>query len=98
MHRLGVYRIRLPKQIFLRTPGSRSLRCDVTDGGGDGDGEGHFTRFVSRTLIHQMCICQRISPLLKTPAGPEKNALSLNPGSIQIIYKIVFNKGQGFSF
>ena len=59
MHRLGVYRVRTSKQIFSRIPGSRSLRWAVTDGGGDGDGEGRFTRFVSRTLINQSNDCQR---------------------------------------
>ena len=42
MHRLGVYRIRPSKQIFSRTPGSRSLRCAVTEGVGEGDGEGRY--------------------------------------------------------
>ena len=42
MHRLRVYRIRPSKQIFSRTPGSRSLRCAVTEGGGDGEGEGRY--------------------------------------------------------
>ena len=59
MHRLGVYRIRPSKQIFSRTPGSRSLRWDVTENDGDGEGEGRFTRFVSRTLINQSYDCQR---------------------------------------
>ena len=70
MHRLGVYRIRLPKQIFLRTPGSRSLRCAVTEGGGDG--EGRFTRFVSRTLINQSYDCQRIYSRIKNTAYNDK--------------------------
>ena len=61
MHRLGVYRIRLSKQIFLRTPGSRSLRWAVTEIYGEGDGEGRFTRFVSRTLINQSYDCQRMT-------------------------------------
>ena len=42
MHRLGVYRIRPSKQIFSRTPGSRSLRWAVTEGVIDGDGEGRY--------------------------------------------------------
>ena len=66
MHRLGVYRIRPSKQIFSRTPGSRSLRWDVTEIDGEGDGEGRFTRFVSRTLINQSYDCQRISQILAT--------------------------------
>ena len=35
-----------------KPPRSRSLRWAVTEGDGDGDGE--ITRFVSRTLIHQI--------------------------------------------
>ena len=61
MQRLGVYRVRPSKQIFSRTPGSRSLRWDVTEIDGEGDGEGRFTRFVSRTLINQSYDCQRTS-------------------------------------
>ena len=60
MHRLGLYRVRTSNQIFSRTPGSRSLQWAVTDGGGDGDGEGDITRFVSRTVINQSYDCQRI--------------------------------------
>ena len=47
MHRLGVYRIRLQKKKY-KPPRSRSLRWAVTEGDGD------VTRFVSRTLIHQI--------------------------------------------
>ena len=60
MHRLGVYRIRPSKQFFSMTTGSRSLRWAVTEIDGEGDEEGRFTRFVSRTLINQSYDCQRI--------------------------------------
>ena len=52
MHRLGVYRIRLQKKKY-KPPRSRSLRWAVTEG------DGHVTRFVSRTLINQTYVCQR---------------------------------------
>ena len=51
MHRLGVYRIRLPKNYTWKHPRYRTLVWRVTDGDGDGDGDGHS--ICLRTLIHQ---------------------------------------------
>ena len=47
MHRLGVYRIRLPKNYICKPPRYRTLVWRVTDG----DGDGHS--ICLRTLIHQ---------------------------------------------
>ena len=48
------------KHKFVASFVSMSLSWAVTVRGSDGEGDGHITRFVSRTMTHQSYVCQQI--------------------------------------
>ena len=55
MHRLGVYRIRLPKNYICKPPRYTTLVWRETEG----DGEGDITRLVAKDADTSDSICQR---------------------------------------
>ena len=86
MHRLGVYRIRLPKNYICKPPRYTTLVWRETEG----DGEGDITRLVAKDADTSDSICQRtkkpifdsILPISLHKSHMKKKSLNASIGGI----------------